>query len=178
MRAAVFRDAGAMSDWGPRTYGDPCRECGFRWSIDVDDAQVLVAGVPARLDVVLRTARGTERHPDLAWPVTAYVLHVGDNLRIFAERIAGITLGGSPVVASYDENALADARVYAGITLHAARWGLERAVRDWLEAVRDAPPDLLMRHPERGAIDLTDIVRSNAHDTAHHEWDIARTLSS
>ncbi len=166
-----------MSDWGPRTYGDPCRECGFRWDADLATAEGIVAGAPARLDEVLRAARGDERHPDLEWSVTAYVLHVGDNLRVFAERIGGISLGGSPVVASYDENALAAARVYAGITLPAARWSLERSVRDWLDAVRDAPPDLVMEHPERGPIDLVDIVRSNAHDTAHHEWDIARILS-
>jgi len=33
-----------------------------------------------------------------------------------------------------------------------------------------------MAHPERGAIDLDEIVRSNAHDAAHHVWDIERSL--
>ncbi len=166
-----------MSDWGSCTYGDPCRECGFRWSLDVADAEVLVAGAPTRLLDLLDGASGDERHPDLTWSVSAYVCHVSDNLRIWAERLAGIALGGPTVVASYDENQLAAARVYDSISLGAALWSLERAVRDWLEAVDTAPAHLVMHHPDRGSIGLEDIVRSNAHDVTHHELDITHALT-
>lgn len=166
-----------MSEWGPRTYGDPCRECGFAWSMAAADAEVLVTGVPSRLRVLLAGATGDERHPDLAWSVGAYVSHVGDNLHIWAERLAGIALGGSPVVASYDENELARARTYDAISLQSALWSLEQSVRLWLDAVEMSPADLVMIHPERGSIGLDDIVESNAHDAAHHEWDIQRTVA-
>jgi hypothetical protein len=76
----------------------------------VADAQAIVAGLPAALAVDLRGARGQERIPGLAWSVTAYVAHVGDNLRIWAERLAGITAGAATAVAGYDENELATAR--------------------------------------------------------------------
>lgn len=33
-----------------------------------------------------------------------------------------------------------------------------------------------MIHSERGEIALDDVVRSNVHDAAHHEWDIKRSL--
>jgi hypothetical protein len=166
----------AVSSWGRHAYGEPCRECGFSWSIDASDAKMLVAKLPARLTEVLGDADGGERHPDLAWSVSAYVLHVSDNLRIWAERVAGITLGGSGSVSSYDENALASARAYDSICLPSALWSLERAVRDWLDAVAMAPEELTMIHPERGEISVRDVIRSNAHDATHHLWDIERSL--
>jgi hypothetical protein len=165
-----------MSEWSRRLYGEPCRECGFSWSITTADAKGLVAGVPSQLAVMLAEASGNERLPQLTWSVTAYVAHIGDNLRIWAERLAGITRGGSPVVAGYDEHLLAEARAYGSISLPAVQWTLQRSTNDWLEAVTNAPADLVMAHPERGAIDLDEIVRSNAHDAAHHMWDIERSL--
>ena len=165
-----------MSEWGRRAYGEPCRECDFSWSIDASDAENLVASIPSRLVVSLARASGDERHPTLTWSVTAYVAHIGDNLRIWAERLAGIALGGSNVIVSYDDNKLAVARRYDALGLAGALWTLERSTRDWLEAVRLAPSDLAMVHPERGTITLEDIVRSNSHDAAHHLWDIERSL--
>lgn len=120
-----------MSSWGPRTYGDPCRECGFSWEIAPSDAGTVLARLPDRLTTLLTNASGSERHPDLDWSVTAYVAHVGDNLRIWTERVAGITRGGSRKVGRYDENALAQARSYGSLSLPGALWSLERAIGDW-----------------------------------------------
>lgn len=149
---------------------------GFSWAISVSDAKGLVERLPATLDDELVGVDGGERHPDLAWSVAAYVAHVGDNLRIWAERLAGIASGGPDVVASYDENLLASARVYDAVGLHGALWTLKRSVRDWLDAVEMAPDDLVIVHSERGPLDLAEIVRSNAHDAAHHLWDIRRSI--
>ena len=166
-----------MSEWGRRTYGEPCRECGFAWSIEATDASMFVAGVPARLSNLLDGATGDERHPTLAWSVASYVAHVGDNLRIWAERLAGIALGGPGAIASYDDNKLAVARNYEALRLAGVLWTLERSPRDWLDAVRMAPAGLEMIHPERGRISRDDIIRNNAHDAAHHLWDIERSLA-
>jgi hypothetical protein len=167
-----------MNEWARQTFGDPCRECGFSWSIDMSDAVLLVAGLPARLDAVLVDATGDERHPSLGWSVSAYVSHVADNLRIWAERLVGITRGGSSTIASYDENALADVRAYGGIPLAAALWSLGLATQAWLDAVESSPPELVMHHPEMGALSLADVVRINVHDGAHHVWDIERSLAT
>lgn len=161
-----------MSTWGRSSFGDPCRGCGYSWSIDLADAQALVARVPSRLGDLLVNAGGDERHPALSWSVRAYVAHIGDNLRIWAERIAGAGPGRTIIISTYDENALARARAYDGISPRGAFWTLERSSRDWVEALTSAPPGLVMEHPERGAIQLTDIIRTNAHDAAHHIWDI------
>ena len=166
-----------MSEWGRRAYGERCRECGYTWNIEATDAEMLVAGVPARLSNLLNGATGDERHPTLAWSVTAYVAHIGDNLRIWAERLAGIASGGPSAIVSYDDNKLAAARNYDALSLPGVLWTLERSARDWLDAVRLAPPDLEMIHPERGRISRDDIIRTNAHDAVHHVWDIERSLA-
>src|SRR6185369_3410867 len=81
------RDGGAMTEaWGAALYGQPCRECGFDWSLSADDALHVVGEIADAFEVRLSEATGTERHPDLSWTPTAYVCHVTDNLRIWAER--------------------------------------------------------------------------------------------
>jgi hypothetical protein len=117
-----------------------------------------------------------------------YVSHVGDNLRIWAERLAGIVRGGSPEVGGYDQDALAAARGYASISLTSALWSLSRSVDDWLDVVAEVAEvaeaaDALSRqpvlvHPERGPQSLVEVVRSNAHDAFHHQWDIQRALDA
>lgn len=159
-------------------YGDPCHECGFGWTIDVDQARALVAGLPVGFAVDLSGATGEERHPQLAWSVSSYVCHVADNLMIWAERLAGVRAGAGPAIGGYDESLLAEARNYRSIPLSAARWSLARSVDIWLEAVDASRPEgTLLRHPQRGDLTLGDVVVANAHDGTHHRWDVLRTLA-
>jgi hypothetical protein len=168
-----------MADWGPSLYGDPCRECGFVWGVSSQDAIVLVVNLPGAYAHVISGASGNERHPDLGWSVAEYVCHVADNLRIWAERLMGVVNGASSEVGGYDENELADARNYERIPLQAAMWSLARSVDDWQIAVgRSRPSGPVLVHPERGEQSLSDVVRANAHDAFHHQWDIGRTLDA
>lgn len=181
VRGRSMRDCDTcrMSNWGQTTYGDPCMECGFEWSITFDDALAAVRLAPAQFRAYLSGAAGTERHPDLHWSVAAYVCHVVDNLRIWAERLAGITSGAGSDVAAYDQELLATARDYEQVKLSAALWSMDRSVADWLSAVEQARVcDVVLRHSERGEINPVDVVRTNAHDTCHHGWDIRRTLAA
>jgi hypothetical protein len=168
-----------MSGWGPATYGDPCRECGFDWSLSLDRAVQLMSGLAATYDEVLAGATGSEQLPELAWPVGAYVSHVADNLRIWTERLMGVTLGAGPEVGGYDENELAQARRYDLIPLEASRWSLRLSVAEWVKAIEaSSHHGTVMIHPQRGELDLSDVARSNAHDARHHLFDIERTLRS
>lgn len=168
-----------MSDWGRTTYGEPCGTCGFRWTTRVDDAVALVRTAPELFRSDLSGASGAERHPDLGWSVGAYVCHVADNLRIWAERLAGVVAGAPSDVAPYDQDLLATARAYDRVQLTAALWSLERSVADWQVVVEQARHvGVVLRHPERGLVDLADVVRSNAHDTSHHRYDIRRSLGA
>jgi hypothetical protein len=167
------------SDWGVATYGQPCAGCGFWWHGSLDEAVRLVSAVPDSYTRVLAGATGNERHPDLAWSVSAYVCHVGDNLRIWAERLAGVARGAPPAVSGYDESALGRARGYDTIPLPSALWSLGRSVADWLEVVEAARPEgPVLIHPDRGQQSLGDVARSNAHDAFHHRWDIQRSLDA
>jgi hypothetical protein len=166
-----------VSEWGASVYGDPCAACGFSWTVGVGDAIVLVARVPANYGRDLVGASGTEQHPELDWSVSAYVSHVADNLRIWAERLVGIAAGAPLEVAGYDENALAEARGYQRIPLQSALWSLSRSVAGWQYAVgQTRRTGVVLVHPERGGQTLADVVLSNAHDAVHHRWDIDRSL--
>ena len=35
-----------MNGWGASVYGDPCRECGYSWTISLADGVSLVASLP------------------------------------------------------------------------------------------------------------------------------------
>jgi hypothetical protein len=167
------------SPWGTSTYGDPCRACGFAWTVSLDDASTQMAEVPAAYAGLLAGATGRERQADLTWSVAAYVCHVGDNLRIWSERLMGVALGAAPEVVGYDENELARARHYEDIPLESALWSLRMAVDQWLIAVtRSRPTGPVLLHPERGRQSLLEVAQSNLHDARHHQWDIATTLRS
>jgi hypothetical protein len=158
------------------TYGDPCLECGISTTLAPEEAIAVVLDLPDSFSEVLEGSSGDERHPDLTWPVSAYVCHVADNLRIWAERLAGVANGAPQEVGTFDERLLAVARNYDRVPLEAGLWSLRRSVA-WHEAVRLAvTADVLLLHPERGELDLADVMRGNAHDSLHHRWDIERSL--
>lgn len=168
-----------MSTWGPRLYGDPCVECGFSWSMPLDDARALVAGIAARCERMLVGLDGTQRHPSDEWSAREYVCHVADNLRIWGERLVGAAHDGAVRVAAYDESALAQVRSYASTSKAAALWTLDRAARDWADAVAvGLAAGVVLVHPERGEVTVLDVVRSNAHDADHHAWDIERSVAA
>jgi hypothetical protein len=108
------------STWGPSTYGDPCRECGFRWSLSADDAISVVSSTPGRVAEALEGHDPASRHHDLTWSALAYVCHITDNLRIWAERLAGTALGSTSIVSPYDGDLLARARANEGVPVEGA----------------------------------------------------------
>jgi hypothetical protein len=166
-----------MSSWGVSVYGDPCRECGFSWSTTDDDARSLVMATPTRFASLIGQRDGSQRYGAHAWPVVGYVCHVGDNLRIWAERLIGVARGATPEIAAYDSDQLAEARRYQQVPLPGALWSLERSVQSWLFAVGVAAEGgVVVVHPDRGPQSVTDVVRSNAHDAYHHGWDIERAV--
>ncbi len=167
-----------MSDWGPATFGDPCRACGFAWTVTQEEAIATVTTTPSVLAAEVTRAHGSETLPDLEWPVIGYVCHVSDNLRIWAERLAGLAMGDARPVARFDQDLLAQARQYDGVSLVGALWMLGRSVEDWRASVRMADgAGIVLIHPERGEQTLLDVVRSNAHDAHHHCWDVHRILA-
>ncbi len=166
-----------MDEWGAPLYGDPCRDCGFSWSAGQTGSIRLMCSLPDSIDELLRGATGAERLPDLEWNVSAYVSHMTDNTRIWAERLVAVARGADARVVPYDPDLLAESRHYNDVALYGATWSFRIAVDNWLNAVEEADPaGVVMLHSERGAMELSDVVASNVHDAFHHRWDLTRIL--
>lgn len=166
-----------VSKWGRQTYGDPCAECGFSWSLDYEEARLLMESIPSRYRVMLAETDGSARLPDLRWSALGYVCHVTDNLRTWAERLAAAALGSRTAISPYDADLLAVARRYGQTSVEGALWSLERAVGDWLLATKlSHEADARIQHCTRGEQTVLDVVQNNIHDALHHEWDIARSI--
>lgn len=166
-----------MEPWGADHYGDPCRDCGFAWTTTTEQAIQIVRDFPSDFAHLLKHHTGFERHPDLGWNASAYVSHVSDNLRIWAERLAGARISRAYEVPAYDQDLLAQARHYNDIVLSAALWSLIDAVDAWVDSITLASPlKVTLVHATRGKQSVQDIARNNAHDGIHHAWDIQRIL--
>lgn len=169
--------------WWISVYGDPCRECGFDWSQAPEPIVATVEVIPDELDALLAGRTGDERAPDAhpgptSWSAKAYVFHVADNLRIFAERLEGVFAGASPALAAYDQDQLAAARDYEAMSVQSALWSVRGAVATWAAATREAltRPSVTYLHAERGELTAAEITRGPAHDAVHHLWDVRRAL--
>lgn len=168
-----------MDKWGAPLYGDPCRECGFTWVTGQDASVSLMRDMPDDVEQLVSDATGTERLNDLGWNVCGYIAHMTDNTRIWAERLVAVARGADAHVVPYDPDLLAEARHYNEIPLRGATWSFRIAVANWLAAVEEADPaGVVMLHSVRGAMELSDVVASNAHDAFHHHWDLTRILHS
>jgi hypothetical protein len=135
--------------------------------------------MPDAVEELVSNATGTERFSELGWNVCGYIAHMTDNTRIWAERLVAVARGAHPHVVPYDPDLLAAARHNNEVALPGAIWSLRIAVANWLAAVEEADPaGVVMLHSERGAMELSDVVTSNAHDAFHHRWDLTRILHS
>jgi hypothetical protein len=164
--------------WWVEEYGNPCRDCGFEWSQSARDAIAAVERAPARFAALLAGASGDEVPRGCTWSAKAYVFHVADNLRIFAERLEGVRAGGPRSLIGYEENELAAARHYEEMSVPAAQWSIANAVPLWAAASRAAlDAGTTFAHSEYGELTAAEIVRAPAHDAVHHLWDVSRAVS-
>jgi hypothetical protein len=168
------------NSWWRTEYGDPCRECGFDWDCSPGSVIARVEALPAELVALLSGRTGDEVPVGATWSARAFVFHVADNLRIFAERLQGALAGASPALAAYDENELAAARGYEAMSTESALWSVDSAVSLWAVASREAlrHPDVAYVHAERGELTASEIVRAPGHDALHHRWDVSRAVST
>jgi hypothetical protein len=138
-----------------------------------------VEELPAKLDALLAGCTGDEQSPVASWSAKAYVFHVADNLRIFAERLEGVFAGGSTALAAYDQDELAAARNYEAMSLQSALWSVRTAVDVWAKAARESltRSDVYL-HAERGELNAAEITRGPGHDALHHYLDVTRAVAS
>ena len=139
----------------------------------------MMRDMPDVVEELVANATGREGLSDLGWNASGYVAHMSDNTRIWAERLLAVARGADPHVSPYDPDLLAEARHYNEVALEGAIWSFRIAVLNWLTAVEEAEPaGVVMLHSVRGAMELSDVLASNAHDVSHHLWDLTRILRS
>ena len=139
--------------WWIEEWGNPCRECGFDWAQSPEAVIAAVEALPAAFDALLAGHTGDETaadaHPGASWSAKAYVFHVADNLRIFAERLEGVFAGAPTMLAAYDQDELAAARNYdRDVPAICALVGAHRDRRLGLSCTRVAQPSVHL--PARG----------------------------
>ena len=168
------------NEFGRMNYGQPCRECGFSWDMTGEEAEVLIASLPANFARELAGHDGSRRLADAPWNAAAYVWHVADNLRIWSERLAELGLGGKGLVVPYDQDELGQARSYESLPLRPGLWAMDRAAADWRAARQliGAGSEAVLHHPEMGDQQLAEVSIQVAHDGAHHLYDVRRAVGT
>lgn len=163
--------------WWIVEWGNPCRECGFDWSQPPEVAIAAVEALPDRFDALLAGRTGDEHAPGATWSAKAYVFHVADNLRVFAERLEGVFADGPTALAAYDQDELATARNYEAMSVQSALWSVRTATATWATAARESlTRSDTFQYAEHGTLNATEITRGPAHDALHHHLDVTRAL--
>jgi len=170
----------------PPTGTGTCEECGFDWSLPIQEAVALVRGSPERCALLfagtgpqeaLREAAARDHSADPGrWSPAAYLWHLVDVIRFGTERLWTLALDPEAGVPGWSQEEVAAARRYDGLSVAVGLRALEVAVGDWADAARGAPRGALVVHPELGAVSTEDSIRRNAHEIQHHELDILRGL--
>src|SRR3954454_7543995 len=172
------------NSWWIAEWGNPCRECGFDWSQPPEAVIAAVEELPDKFDAALAGHTGDERAPHAnpgrpSWSAKAYVFHVADNLRIFAERLQGVFAGAPTTLAAYDQDQLAEARDYEAMSLPSALWSVRTATVTWAAAARESlSRPTTYQHAERGELNAAEITRGPAHDALHHYLDVTRAVAN
>ena len=154
-----------------------CPECGFDWALSSFEVLVgqCVRNVAVFGAVMSRIDPTAAVEPGL-WSASRYVWHTVDVLRFGTERLWTVSVDPSFGVPEWDENIIADVRVYDSLSPIVGLVALIAAADAWRTAALEAPRDVSTPHPEAGAICAFDIVQRNAHEVCHHLWDVQRAL--
>ena len=153
--------------------GDACGGCGYRWDTPPETALGLVADAPARYAALLAGRDGMAAPDDGGWNATAYVWHLVDLARSWAERWAQIEAAPGSRLVGWDPDVLAEARGYRRLATAAALWALPEAVDAFVRATRRVGLDARFDHADWGAGCVADAVVWLAHEFTHHQLDVA-----
>jgi len=173
------RSEGAVDVTRETPRAGTCQECGFDWTIRVEDAIRIVVGAPGRIAGLFDVAlpRPAPAGDAGRWSPVSYVWHLVDVLRFGTERLWTLTLEPGAALPGWDQDVLAALRHYDELSRDVGLRALDAAVAVWTEAARAAPSAATVRHPVLGELTTADAVRRNAHEAVHHELDIRRGLA-
>jgi hypothetical protein len=161
--------------WAPKEA--TCAGCGFDWSIEPDEAIVVIEELPARLAALFDHAGVSPPPAAGRWSARGYLWHLVDVLRIGSERLLTLRYDPEAGIACWDERALAEVRQYEQLSAVTGLHALRSAAAGWTLAARSTPEAAVTAHPQFGQLAAADIIRRNAHEAVHHELDIRRDFA-
>lgn len=151
---------------------DVCPTCGWDWSIAPPAALEAIAGAPARYAALLDGRDGMVTGPDGGWNATAYLWHLTDLARSWAERWVQLRARPGSRLAGWDPDVLAEARNYRALPTVAAEWALAEAVSSFVAQCRVVDHDVPFEHADWGAGSVADGLRWLGHEFVHHQLDV------
>jgi hypothetical protein len=158
-------------------YGDDppaaCNVCGFDWSIGATAALEVIGGSPDRFEAVLAGRDGMVAPADGSWNATAYVWHLTDLARSWAERWVQIREAPGSLLVGWDPDELADVRGYRSLPTEPGLWALRSAVATFVDVTGVLNLDTPFEHGDWGTGDVADGLRWLGHEFHHHEQDVA-----
>lgn len=149
-----------------------CVACGFDWSIDPADALDAIASSPDRFEAALAGRDGMVVPADGSWNATAYVWHLTDLARSWAERWAQISEAPGSLLVGWDPDELAAVRSYTSLPTAAGLWALRSAVGIFVDVTATVTFDTAFEHGDWGMGDVGDGLRWLGHEFHHHEQDV------
>lgn len=168
----------AVAEMLPNAGASPsCAECEFSWLTTGDAALAQVRAGPARFADLLEGPHATVVPAPQVWSPSAYVWHVSDLVRAWAERLHSLGIDPDAPWAGFDPDELARARHYDALPPSTGPWSLARSVDALAQSLEPLGTDTPFEHPEWGSGTVADALRWLAHETVHHELDVRRGLN-
>lgn len=167
----TFLDGGIVWLYGEGGAPGGCPECGYRWDTTAGDALALIERAPDEFAAAVDGHDGMARPADGGWNATAYVWHLGDISRGWAERWVSLAADPSVPFAGWDPVLLAEARNYTGMPTVSALWQLSVSTRLLVEQSRALGMDASFPHPW-GEGTVGQVLVWLAHEFTHHLRDV------
>lgn len=151
---------------------ESCPTCGWDWSTSPEDALEVIAAAPDRYAALLAGRDGMARAADGGWNATAYVWHLTDLARGWAERWVQVRAVAGSLLAGWDPDVLAEARNYRELPTAAAEWALGEAVSSFIVQCDLVGFDATFLHGDWGNGSVADAIRWLGHEFFHHQLDV------
>lgn len=153
-----------------------CAECGFAWLTEPGAALAAVERAPGRFEALLTGVDGTVAPAPGVWSPSAYVWHVSDLVRAWAERLHCLAADPEAAWGAFDPDELARARHYDALPQVSGPWAVARSFDALQQSLEPLASDTTFTHPEWGMGTVADALRWVAHEAVHHELDVQRGL--
>jgi hypothetical protein len=153
-----------------------CPDCGYDWATPPQTALELLAGAPDRYSALLDGRDGMAPVADGGWNATAFVWHLVDMARSWAERWVQIEHAPGALLVGWDPDEMAAARNYRALPTAPALWALDASTRALVERTRVVGFDAHFLHGQWGSGSVGEATRWIAHEFFHHEGDVAERV--